>query len=303
MKLLRYAVSLLFMVTGLVHGSDKYVVAFAQDTMANDFRKAQVHEVMDTLANQPDIKFIYSDGEGRISLMINQVEHFIEQKVDVLIIGTSDASAIVPIVEKAHASGIKVVILDRGVDTNAYTTFINSDNRKIGILAAEFIAKQLNNEGKVLLFEGLQNADVTQDRSQGFLGEIGKHKKIKVIKRTGNYLRRDAIIEMEKLIEEGVQLDAVFAESDSMLSGVRTVLKRHGIDPSSMIMVGCDYTTEAKESIMKGTQSASILFPLGGKVAAEVAISLLNGESVPKHIQIPVKLVTQENVKEVSPIF
>ena len=161
----------------------------------------------------------------------------------------------------------------------------------------------MNHEGKVLLFEGLKNADVTQYRSQGFLGEISKYEKVQVIKRTGNYLRRDAIMEMEKLIAEGVRLDAIFAESDSMLSGVRTVLKHHGIDPASMIMVGCDYTTEAKESIIQGTQSASILFPLGGKEAAEVAISLLKGESVPKHIQIPVKLVTKENVNEVSPIF
>jgi ribose transport system substrate-binding protein len=124
-----------------------------------------------------------------------------------------------------------------------------------------------------------------------------------VITRRGNYLRRDAIIEMEKIIAEGIQVDAIFSESDSMLSGVRAVLRRHGIDPGSIIMVGCDYTAEAKEAISEGTQHASVLFPLGGKEAAEVAVALLKGEHVPKDIQIPVKLVTRENVKEVSPIF
>ncbi|HEO98686.1 MAG: substrate-binding domain-containing protein [Campylobacterales bacterium] len=303
MRFLVYVVSLLFIITGFVHASDKRVVAFAQDTMANDFRKAQVYEVKESLAPYSNIEFIHTDGEGRISLMIRQIEGLIAQKVDVLIVGTSDADAIVPVIEKAYVSGIKVVILDRGVHTDAYTTFINSDNRKIGALAAQFIAERLNGEGRVLLFEGLQKADVTQLRSQGFLEEIGKHEKIRVIKRTGNYLRRDAILEMEKIIAEGTRLDAIFSESDSMLSGVRAVLYRHGIDPASMIMVGCDYTAEAKEAIMQGKQSASILFPLGGKEAAEAVLSLLKGEPVPKHIQIPVKLVTSENVNEISPIF
>jgi ribose transport system substrate-binding protein len=144
---------------------------------------------------------------------------------------------------------------------------------------------------------------VTAQRSQGFLKEISKHAKIKVIRRRGNYLRRDAIIEMEKLIAEGIRLDAIFSESDSMLSGVRMVLKRHGIDPASIIMVGCDYTSEAKEAIGAGTQHASVLFPLGGKEAGEVAISLLKGARIPRQILIPVKLVTKENVKEVTPIF
>lgn len=303
MRPMRYVIWLLFIVTGLLCASDKYLVAFAQDTMANDFRKAQVYEVEETLSHYPDITFLSSDAEGRISLMINQIEHFIAQKVDVLIVGTSDASAIVPVVEKAYSSGIKVVILDRGVHTDGYTTFINSDNRKIGTLAAAFIAKELEREGKVLLFEGLENIDVTEQRSEGFLKEIRKYEKIQVITRRGNYLRRDAIIEMEKIIAEGIQVDAIFSESDSMLSGVRAVLRRHGIDPGSIIMVGCDYTAEAKEAISEGTQHASVLFPLGGKEAAEVAVALLKGEHVPKDIQIPVKLVTRENVKEVSPIF
>jgi ribose transport system substrate-binding protein len=249
------------------------------------------------------LEFVYSNAEGHIALMIQQVEAFISQKVDLLIIGTSDYNAIVPVVTKAYQSGIPVIILDRGIAGSNYTTFINSDNIKIGEIAAAYIAKRLNGEGRVLIFEGLPKADVTQLRTKGFLEEISKHKEIEIIKRTGNYLRRDAIMEMEKLVESGIHVDAIFSESDSMLSGVRSVLKRYGIDPASIIMVGCDYTSEAQEAIRKGEQSGSVLFPLGGKEAVSVAQKILNGEAVPKHIVIPVKLVTQENVDEVTPVF
>lgn len=282
---------------------DTRVIAFAQDTMANDFRKAQVYEVRDEVARHPQLSFVFSDAQGQTSLMIRQIEKFIEQKVDLLVIGTNDEKAVVPVVAKAYKSGIPVIVLDRGIKGSQYTTFINSDNIRIGAIGAEYIADRLGGKGVVLLFEGLQKADVTKLRSKGFLDEIGKHKGIKVIKRTGNYLRKDAVVEMEKLVAEGIAVDAIFSESDSMLSGVRMVLNKNNIDPRTIVMVGCDYTSEAQQAIRDGTQSGSVLFPLGGKKTVEIALKIFAKESVPKHVFIPVKLVTKENVEQVPPIF
>ncbi|HCI14670.1 MAG: LacI family transcriptional regulator [Gallionellales bacterium GWA2_60_142] len=283
--------------------ADKRVIAFAQDTMANDFRKAQVYEVRDEALKHPQLSFVYSDAQGRTSLLIRQIEQFIEQKVDLLVIGTNDERAVVPVIAKAYKAGIPVIVLDRGIKGTQYTTFINSDNIQIGAIGAQYIAERLGGKGLVLLFEGLQKADVTKLRSKGFLDEIGKHGGIKVIKRTGNYLRRDAVVEMEKLVTDGIRVDAIFSESDSMLSGVRMVLSKNNIDPRSIVMVGCDYTSEAQQAIRAGSQSGSVLFPLGGKKAVEIALKIFAKESVPKHIFIPVKLITQENVEHVPPIF
>ena len=297
--------TLLFTTITLLHSSDLPLktIAFAQDTMANDFRKAQLFEVRDTLASHSNITFIYSDAKGQTSLLIRQIEKFIIAKVDLLIIGTNHADAVVPIITKAYRAGIHVIILDRGINSHEYTTFINSDNIKIGAIAAEYIAKRLNGKGKVLLLEGIQEADVTQLRSKGFLDEIAKYRDINVIKRTGNYMRKDTIVEMEKLLKEGIEIDAIFSESDSMLSGVRSVYQHQNIIPSSIITVGCDYTSEAQKAILSGVQSASVLFPLGGKKAVEVALKIFTKESVPKHIYNPVKLITVENAKTVPPTF
>ena len=291
--------------TPLATASDgnRRVIAFAQDTMANDFRKAQVFEVRDEASKYPGLSFVYSDGQGQTSLMIRQIEQFIAQKVDLLVIGTNDENAVVPVVSKAYKSGIPVIVLDRGIKGNGYTTFIKSDNVKIGRLGAEYIAKALNGKGVVLLFEGIQEADVTKLRSKGFIDEMSKHKGIQTIKRTGNFLRKDAVIEMEKLLKQGVHIDAIFSESDSMLSGVRMVLRRYNIDPASMVMVGVDYISEAQQAIRNGSQAASILFPLGGTATIKNALKIFNGETVPKHIYNPVKLVTKKNVEEVAPIF
>ncbi|NOR51382.1 MAG: substrate-binding domain-containing protein [Gammaproteobacteria bacterium] len=306
MNFLKY--TLLFLViiaTPFLQATDnnQRVIAFAQDTMKNDFRKAQVFEVRDAVARHPNLSFVYSDAEAQTSLMIRQIEKFIKARVDLLIIGTGDENAVVPVVTKAHNAGIPVIILDRGVNTKNYTTFINSDNIEIGAIGAKYIAERLKGNGLVLLFEGLQAADVTQLRSKGFIDEMAKHPGIKIIKRTGNYLRKDALLEMEKLVKQGIKVDAIFSESDSMLSGVRMVLNRHKIDPSSIIMVGCDYTSEAQAAIRNGSQSGSVLFPLGGDKSVETALKIFAGEKVPHHIINPVKLVTDNNVEEVKPIF
>jgi ribose transport system substrate-binding protein len=287
-----------------VHAADaKKLIAFAQDDLANDFRRAQVQEVRDAVASHAELAFVHSDAQGQTSLLIRHIERFIEQKVDLLIVGTNDAEAVVPAVRKAYRQHIPGIILDRGIKGTDYTTFINSDNIRIGRLGAEYIARHLNGKGTALLLEGLPAADVTALRSRGFLNEMARHPGIKVIRRTGNYLRRDAVLEMEKLLAQGQQVDAIFSESDSMLSGVRVVLSRHDIKPESIIMVGCDYTSEAQAAIRDGSQSASILFPLGGRQAVEVARKIFAGERFQKHIVIPVELVSRENVERVKPIF
>jgi ribose transport system substrate-binding protein len=295
--------SLLLSNPGWAQPTQRPVIAFAQDTLKNDFRQAQVAEVRDAVAKYPELAFVYADAQGQTSLLIRQIEQFITQKVDVLVIGTNDEQAVVPVISKAYKAGIHVIILDRGIKGHDYSTFINSDNRQIGAMGAEFIAKKLKGQGLVLLFEGLQTADVTQLRSQGFMEVMAKHSGIKVIKRTGNYLRKDALLEMEKLLAQGIRVDAIFSESDSMLSGARLAMQQQKVDPSAVISVGCDYTSEAREAIRSGTQTGSVLFPLGGTMAVDMARKLLNKTAVPRHVVIPVKLITRDNVEQVSPIF
>jgi len=278
------------------------VIAFVQDNMGNDFRQAQVMEAKNE-AQKRGLNFVYTDAQGQTSRLISQIDELIERQVGVIILGTNDDKAVVPIVAKAENAGVRVVVLDRGIAGKDYTTFINSDNLKIGEMGASYLGKKLGGKGTVLLFEGLQTADVTVLRTQGFLKGMQAYPDIKVIRRTGNYLRKDAILETEKLLEAGTRFDAVFSESDSMLSGLRMALEKRKINPSSIVTVGVDYTSEARDAIRQRTQSASILFPLGGRQSVAVAQDLLKGRKVPRHISIPVHWVTSENVEQVPPIF
>lgn len=294
---------LLFLFTSCINAAENKIIAFSQDTMANDFRKAQVLEVQQEIAKHPGFTFIYSDGRSQTSLMIQQIDRFIKQKVDALILGTNDEKAIVPIITKAYQAGIPVILLDRGILSDNYTTFIQYDNRKIGRIAGRYIVEKLNGKGNVLLLEGVPNTDVTKLRSAGFYDIINQYPEIKATSRIGNFLRKDALVETEKLIKQGQRFDAIFAESDSMLSGVRLVLQRYKINPASIISVGVDFITEAQQAINSGQQSATVTYPLGGVKAAILAMGIINGNKVAKNIPIKSQLITRKNVNTMKPIF
>lgn len=159
----------------LIADTHKKTIAFAQDNLANDYRRAQAIELSTTFDNYKDIEFIVSDARSRASFQIYQIEDFINKKVDLLIVGASDKDALWRSLRKAKEANIPVIIMERGISSNDYTTYIFSDNFKVGQLAASFMAKKLKENSVILILEGLENIDATILRTEGFLDEIRKH--------------------------------------------------------------------------------------------------------------------------------
>ncbi len=292
-----------FSSSGALDMHKKYTIAFAQDTLDNDFRLAQVKRVHSALSKYPNINFIYSNAKANTSLQIKQIEDFIYQGVDLIITSPYDEVATASVVAKAYRSGIPVIMIDRTIQGDDYTIHIHPDNKKIAHEAAEFIAKQLNYQGKVLLLKGVPSADSTRKRTEGFYEVMQHYPKIQVIEYTANYLRRNALIGVDTLLKNGERFDAIMAQSDSMLIGARIALKAHHIDPASLITVGIDYIQSARRAIRSGKQTSSFVYSLGAQESADIAIKILSGETVPKEIILETLQVTKENVETIEPIF
>ncbi|RUM62659.1 MAG: LacI family transcriptional regulator [Sulfurimonas sp.] len=281
----------------------KYTIAFAQDTLDNDFRLAQVTGVRNALSKYPNIHFVYSNAKASTALQIKQIEDFIYQGVDLLITSPYNEIATTDVVAKAYKSGIPVIMLDRSVRGNDYTVYIHPDNKKIARDAAEFLAKQLHYKGTVLLLKGVPSTDSTRKRTEGFYEIMQQYPQINVLEYTANYLRRDALIGVDKLLKQGRHFDAIMSQSDSMLIGARIALNDHGIDPSSLVSVGIDYIKPARCAIRSGRQTSSFLYALGAKESADIAMKILAGEPVPKEIILESLQVTRDNADVIEPIF
>lgn len=281
----------------------RYTVAFAQDTLDNDFSLQQVKVVRQTLGKFPNIRFIYSDAKGNAALQVKQIEDFIHQKVDLIMTSLNNGNVAKEVVDRIYKAGIPLVLVNQSISGNKYTSFVGPNNKTIGYKAAQYLSKKMGYRGKVLLLKGIPFADSTRKRTDGFYKAIKKYPHIKVIERTGNLLRRDAIIEIDKLLKSGKRFDAIMSQSDSMLVGARMALGYNGINPASIITVGIDYIKPAQKAIRSGQQTSSFVYSLSAKKSAEVAIKILTGQKVPKRISIKAEQITRENVNEVNPIF
>lgn len=279
-----------------------YKVGFAQDTLANDWRVAQVEEVKKEIEKHPNLSLLVKDAKASISNQIADIEHFIENNYDFIITSPINAQITSMVLHKAIEKNIKVILIDRGIDSKDYTTFIRPDNKKIAKNAAEYMAKKMNYKGTILMLEGIKNASVTTYRTDGFMEIIKKYPKMKVIKYTANFLRADAIKVMEKVYSENIHFDAIYSQSDSMLSGVRTLMEEKGKD-TSILMVGIDYIKESKKAILEGKQTISFPYLTCGKEGVQAIVDIINHKDVKKDLIISSKIVDKNNAKFINPIF
>lgn len=281
-----------------------FVVGFAQDTMANDWRAAQVNDIASAFKKHPNVKFIYTDGKGRSAKQIRDLEDLALQKVDLIMTSPRDGLAMTPVINKIYQSGIPVVLITRKIESDSFTSFVSPSDADIAKKAAAFIAKKLKGKGNILVLKGLPTATTAIARTKGFVQEIEKHSDIHIVAiKNGNYLRTDAIRAVAEAIEENIQFDAIYAQSDSMASGARLALQKAGIDPASIVTVGIDYIGEAQEAIKQGLQTASFMYPTCAEESVEVVMDILNGKPVPHHVLVDSKLITKNNVFKIPPIF
>jgi len=281
-----------------------FLVAFAQDNLANDWRLQQVREVEKVLAAYPSIRFIVTDGKGQTAKQIMDIEDLIAQGVDVLITSPQDGKAMTPVISSAYRQGIPVVLLGRHIENEDFTIFIAPDNREIARRAARYLGENYPAGGNILMLMGLCNATTTIQRTQAFIKELANFDQLEIVaQRTANYLRGDAIQAVEEVLASDLKFDIIYAQSDSMASGARMALKRAGSDLQKISIIGIDYISEAQTAIRAGEQDASLTYPTGGKEGAHYVLKILNGEKVPKKVVIDSEMVTIENVEQVKPIF
>ena len=104
-----------------------------------------------------------------------QIEQAISEEPDALVVLPQDGEALTPVAQKAEEAGIPVINVDRLFsEPDAATATILGDNYQIGVLAADYIAEELNCEGNVVEIQGLAGISVTDERTQGFTDELKK---------------------------------------------------------------------------------------------------------------------------------
>jgi len=291
-----------FLLLATLSLAKEYKIGFAQDTLANDWRKAQVDEAVKEVNKYAFLSITIKDAKGSLSKQILDIESFIKDGYDYILASPIDPTITSMVLKKALDKGIKVILISRGIDSDDYTAFIAPDNYKIAQQAAHYLLKKMNYKGTILMLQGIERATSTVLRETGFEEMAKEYKDIKIIKKRANYLRNDAIVALEEIYKEGVKFDAIYSHSDSMLIGAREVMKRHN-EMRTIPTVGIDYITPTQDAILKGIQSASFTYPTCGKEGIEAIVAIIKGENIPKNTTINTLMIDKNNALQIEPIF
>jgi len=232
---------------------------------------------------------------------IQVVEGFVSQGVDGIVLAPLDNHALVRPVEEAKRAGVPTVIIDSGLESNQITSFVATDNRKGGMLAAERMGELLNGKGKVLLLRYMEGSASTQDREAGFIQRLKeKYPGIELISsdQYAGATRDTAKRASENLLNRyGDQLQGIFTPNESSTAGMLLALQ--DINKAGKLMfVGFDASDPFIEA-MKTKQLHGIVVqnPFNmGYLGVRTMVEALQGKNVAKRIDTGVTMVTLDNL-------
>jgi len=201
---------------------------------------------------------VFADALNDEAKQAADVENFIAQGLDGILISPMTTDALVPTIERAVAAGIPVATVDRRANTDQVLVHVGADNVEGGRAAARFIIDALGGSGTVIQLEGTPGASPAIDRKAGFDEVIAGSNIEVLVSQTAQFSRAEGQTVMENLIQAYPEFDAVFGANDEMIIGAIEAMLGAGINVEDKVTVGFDATPDAFSYIEDGLLDATI---------------------------------------------
>jgi len=281
----------------------KYTIGMSQANVAEPYRERMDEDIRKAAASVPQFSVEFADAAKDNSKQVEQVDNFITQQVDLLIISPNEATPLTSVVKKAFDAGTPVVVLDRKVDGDAYTTYIGADNVDIGRQAGEFVATNLlPGGGNLIEIRGLAGSTPAKERSDGFKAGI-EGKNINIVgSGDGDWERDKGQQQADALLKAHPDVNVIYAHNDPMGEAAKIAAQNAGKPDMKIVGIdGLPIESGGIKAVEAGRLAATMIYPTGGKEAIDAAKKILVDcqTDVPKTQTLPTQLVTKENAAEV----
>jgi inositol transport system substrate-binding protein len=237
--------------------------------------------------------------QEKTDVQLGQVENFISQKVDAIIVIPVDTDAAGPMTAKAQAAKIPLVYVNRRPsDLPKGVPYVGSDSLYAGTVEMESLAKLAGGKGNVVILQGDPANEAAVLRTKGCNDVVAKNPGMKVTKtQAGNWYRDKGLSIMENWIQTGEQIDVVCANNDEMALGAIQALKNAKL-LDKVFVGGVDATKDALAAMKAGELEVTVFQDAKGQGGGGVdaAYKLVKGETVPDLVDVPYQLVTPENM-------
>ncbi len=297
-------ISLLLFITGCNqsesdknNASDKIVIGISMLSMQNEFI-VNISDEMQKKAEELGAELIIVDAERSPLKQIEQVESFIAQKVDVIILNPCEFEASSPAVTKALEANIPIVNVNSATRVQP-TSFVGSNDIESGRIAMKFIAEKLGGKGNIVMIQGLNGQAAQIQREQGAKEIMEQFPGLNMIaQQTAEWDRAKSMDLMQNWIQSfGTKINAVFAHNDEMGLGAVKALQDAGMK-DKVIVVSIDAIADALQAVKKGDLDATVFQDARkqGAGAIETAVKIARGQQFDKEFLIPFKLLTKGDV-------
>jgi ribose transport system substrate-binding protein len=286
-------------------GKRKFVVAFSQCNNAEPYRAAQNALMTKLFAEAADVQLVIADAGQDNSRQVAQVETFIRQRPDLLIVAPNERAALTAVMGDAAEEHLRVICLERDILRPYYTSYVHSDNVAIGRMAGEFIKDYLvkkyqEPKGNVVEIRGLLGVEGAVNREKGAAEIFSQYPRIRIVADpVADWIQARAKDRMTEVLRAQSAIDVVYAHNDPMAVGAYLAAKELDRE-KQMIFVGVDGLGGPAGGIKKvidGILAATFVYPLCVEQAVEVALKMLRNPSFKpqKEYVVPPRAVTPKN--------
>ncbi len=249
------------------------------------------------------INLQFEDAQGDVVRQLNQVQSFLAQNVDAVIVLPVDTAATVNITRAATTAKVPLVYVNRRPDDPklpAGVVAVASDDLQAGQLQGQFIAKQLNGKGSIALIMGELTQNATRGRSEGLKEALKGFPDIKVVaQQNADWDRSKGMDLTSNWLTAGTRFDAIVANNDEMAIGAAMALQQAGMGKGQVPVVGVDGLPDGQAAIKRGLLAASVFQdPRGQAVqAVQSALRMIRKEPVQADVWVPYELITSDNLE------
>lgn len=275
----------------------KYVIGVSQCS-EDIWRDKLNNELVMSTYQHDNVTLKFASANDNDWLQKQQIEQFIKEGVNLLIVSPNQIHTISSVIDKAYDAGIPVILFDRKTDSRKYTAFIGADNYEAGHEIGYFIGQQLEGKGNIAEICGLQASSPAIERNRGFMDALKNYPDIKVVARGyGDWIKESGVTAMDSiLVQSKESFQYVFAQNDRMALGALQSIKKHKV--KGIKIVGIDALPVpggGMENVRDGNLEASYIYPTRGDSVMQLALNILEKKPYKRDNYLKGALVTKAN--------
>ncbi|WP_122690478.1 sugar ABC transporter substrate-binding protein [Pseudomonas viridiflava] len=261
-----------------------------------------VRNGLDDAARQENVQIQFEDAQGDVVRQLNQVQGFLNQKVDAVIVLPVDTSATASMTRAAVAAKIPLVYVNRHPDERKLPTgvvTVASNDIEAGQLQMRYLAEKLGGKGTLAIIMGDLAQNATHDRTEGVKQILKDYLNIKVVEQQSAEWQRSKGMDLtSNWLLAGSRFDAIIANNDEMAIGAAMALQQAGKAKGEVAIVGIDGLPDGLAAIKRGMLVASVFQDPKAQAASAMqsAIKMIKGEPVTADVWVPFQLITPENL-------